>query len=142
MPDAILHLGGDPRRIERTIEEARRHPQAVVVISSEGPVNAADIAPERVIVDDIAYDTVGNFTDTWPIIRRLAARRVYVVTSNWHMPRAMAIATVAYFGRGVTPIACPWPNGDHQDPGNVLWDVMRTVQWRVTGRPTSRGYRP
>lgn len=150
MRDLILHLGGDWRRVQRTAIEARRRLSAPVLISGALPefdrvadfLMADGMPRERLIFDATAYDTVGNFTTTWPMVRRLGARRVYVVTSHWHMERAMAIAHAAYWGRGVTAVACPWHDGTaRRDRGNTQWDVMRTVQWRITGRPTSRDYK-
>ena len=148
MPDVILHLGGNPNRVERTITTALEHPEAAVIISSESgaawvgeQLVRAGVRLNRVIVDNAAYDTVGNLTTTWRMVRHLRARRVFVVTSDWHMPRAMAVARIAYWLRGVRPVACPWPDGNRRDPGNLRWDRWRTWVWRLTGRATSRGYR-
>lgn len=166
MSEIILHLGGNWRRIERTIQEAQRRPSAMVIVSTEGnrplmiqALERSGIDLNRVIFDDSAYDTVGNFTDTYAKVRRLGGRTVYVVTSDWHMPRAMAIAKAAYTPgwlysllhsltgiyafATIRSVACPWVDDpDRKDPGNTIWDVSRTIQWRRTGRPTSRDYRP
>jgi uncharacterized SAM-binding protein YcdF (DUF218 family) len=146
--EIVLHLGGNWRRIQRTIQQAKWCPNSMVVISSEGnqglireALAQARIRPERVVFDAAAYDTVGNFTDTYPLIRRLNGRTVYVVTSDWHMRRAMAIARVCYFGRGIRAVACPWPdNPSKKDLGGACWDLWRTLQWRLTGKPPLRGY--
>jgi uncharacterized SAM-binding protein YcdF (DUF218 family) len=149
MSDVILHLGGNWRRIERTALEAQKHPDALVLISTEGGkpqlldyLSAKNISRERILIDDVAYDTVGNFTDTYQLVQKHKAKKVYVVTDDWHMNRAMSIASVAYAFTGITPIACPWYSGAYrEDKGNTLWDVGRTLKWRIDGKPTSRNYK-
>lgn len=149
MRDVILHLGGNSRRIERTATEAKWNPGALVLISSEGDkpqildyLGTRGIHADRILIDDTAYDTVGNITDTFSIVKREGAKRVFIVTDDWHMRRAMAIAMVAYAFRGITPIACPYHSGVFaKDPGNVPWDVFRTLKWRIDGKPTERNYR-
>lgn len=148
MSNVILHLGGNWRRVERTAAEALRRPNATIVISSEGNksllteyLNSRNIAPSRVVFDDKAYDTVGNFTDTYKLIRQIGAQIVYVVTNDWHMKRSMAIANTAYAFTGIVPVACPWVDKPGVDRGNLCWDVSRTLKWRLDGRPTSRDYR-
>jgi hypothetical protein len=149
LSDVILHLGGNWHRVEQTAVEAKRRPMAHIVISSEGGkpqlmgyLKEQGIDAWRVTLDDKAYDTVGNFTDTFPLVRRLGGTRVFVVTSDWHMKRAMAIAAAAYAFSGIQAVACPWAdNPKRVDKGNLCWDVSRTVKWRLDGRPTSRDYR-
>ena len=144
----ILHLGGNPNRIQKTIEVAKEHPTATIIISSEGnhpfikdQLNKNNINLKRVIFDDSAYDTVGNFTDTYKLIKNLKANKVYIVTSNWHMERAVAIASIVYAFRGIEIIRCSWSDGDRKDPGNTNWDVMRTIKWRFLGIQPERDYR-
>ena len=72
----ILHLGGCVSRIEKTLELAAAHPDAVIVISSEGSIarvinrlEAAGVARDRYILDFKAWDTVTNFALTFDLIK-------------------------------------------------------------------------
>jgi uncharacterized SAM-binding protein YcdF (DUF218 family) len=143
MSTVILHLGGNIARLEKTAELAWQHPTAQVVISSELPrseiirqLQLLGVNLERCHLDFKAWDTVTNFTKTLPLLRTLRARRVLVVTDQFHMRRSMAIARAAYFLRGITPIACPYKSGDltlAEDDQLVQTDTFRAWFWRVTG---------
>ena len=148
MSKVILHLGGNPNRIYKTIEVDKDHPTAKIIISSEAnhlflkdQLSKNNIDLKRVIFDDAAYDTVGNFTDTWPTVKKLRATKVYIVTSNWHMERAIAIASIVYFLRGIEIIRCSWSDNDRPDPGSIKWNVMRTLKWRFLGIQPERDYK-
>lgn len=143
MTTAILHLGGDIRRLERTADLAWRHPSAKVVISSELPrlevirqLQLLGVSLDRCCLDYQAWDTVTNFTKTFPILRTIGASRVLVVTDLFHMRRAMAIARAVYFLRGITPAACPYMGGNlsrTETTELVLVDALRAWCWRTTG---------
>lgn len=142
MPDIILHLGGNPARITETIRQAKLHPTAVVIISSEDGIQAivdllkaAGIQQERVVLNPLTFDTPGNFTTTMKDVRRAGARKVYVVTDAFHMKRSMALANACYCGTGIQPIACPY-NGSpmYEEPaGWTVGGVAAVMLWRTTG---------
>lgn len=142
MADAILHLGGNIGRLEETIRQAKLHPTATVIISSEGAIQdvvnklqGAGIGRERVVLNPLAYDTPGNFTTTWGDVKRAGAKRVYVVTDQFHMQRSMALAKACYFGRGVEPVPCPLVGGPkYEEPqGWTVGGVAAVLLWRATG---------
>jgi hypothetical protein len=53
-------------------------------------------------LDFEAIDTLSNFTSTCADIERAGFRRVAVITSSWHMPRALSIAALLLPAYGVT----------------------------------------
>lgn len=143
MSIAILHLGGNIARLEKTAELAWLHPDAKVIISSELPrcevirhLQLLGVSLDRCCLDYKAWDTVTNFVKTLPILRIIRARRVLVVTDQFHMRRSMAIARAVYFLRGITPVACPYTGGSLsyvEDDQLVRTDTFRAWWWRITG---------
>ena len=140
--DAILHLGGNIKRLEETIRQAQLHPDAQIIISSEDSIQEAvnqlkwaGIQRERVVLNPLAYDTPGNFTTTYGDVRRAGARRVYVVTDQFHMKRSIALASACYCGTGIQPIPCPYLGSPlYEEPaGWTVGGVSAVMLWRATG---------
>lgn len=139
----ILELGGNPARLYRVIELARQYPDAKVIISSEGSpdhvvglLRGAGIPDDRFILDFKAWDTVTNFTHTLQLAKSYAPGIIYVVTDQFHMKRAMAIATAVYFLSGMRIIPSPYMGSephDPEDPKYVRDDRFRAWLWRLTG---------
>lgn len=141
----ILHLGGDPARAHETIVQALRHSAAWVVISSERQSGAvllalvaAGVPRARIALDFAAWDTASNFTTTRARIRSLLPARVIVVTGARHMPRAGAIARLAYAGTGIRVQEAPFTGEAPDAPDTETWwrtavDVVRTWIWARTG---------
>ena len=150
MRKLILHLGGGMDRANKCIELAKIHPDAMILVSSEGG-NSIEyyaergIDPNRVFLDNTAWDTVTNFTHTYRRIKKeFKVEKVLVVTHDFHMTRSMAIANAVYWMRGITPIACPSGGPDayasnpdvppYEEPGNIVSDdTIRAWVWRLTG---------
>ena len=139
--DVILELGGNIERMETALEMARLHPETILIVSSEGSpdavmgrVNNDQLSWQRVLLDYNAWDTVTNFTKTVDLVRSYRARRVYVVTDEFHMKRSMAIARGVYFLSGVELVPVPRPSAKKsEDPQLVRWDRFRAWLWRFTG---------
>ena len=138
----ILHLGGDWRRAEKAAEVALElGDEFVIVVSSEGNESGfrkiyedAGIPSEKVVVDETAWDTVTNFTHTRKLLSDLGASEIYVVTHDWHIPRAMGIANGVWFGRGVRLIPAPYIDGSSRDESRFAKaDKLRAWVWRLTG---------
>lgn len=142
--DVVLHLGGNPDRVNKTIEVALEHPDTKIIVSSEDNMQglvdkfkSAGISKDRVTFDPEALDTVGNFCYTYKSISDLGAKKVYVVTDKFHTKRAMIIAGIAYFGRGIDAIPCPYMGGDLnrvESFGTIWASATKTFLWRVTGK--------
>jgi uncharacterized SAM-binding protein YcdF (DUF218 family) len=140
--NVIIHLGGDPTRIYETIQTARNNPDALIIVSSEGnPVwvdqqlQAAGISRDRYVFDFNAWDTVTNFTETKRWVMQQRPRKLFVVTNEFHMPRAETIAHCVFWREGVRVIACPMADRAPRLESwqLVLGDVARALLWRLTG---------
>jgi hypothetical protein len=139
----ILHLGGNPARIETTIAYAIAYPSAPIIISSErepgrvlDALEAAMIPPRRVTFDFAAWDTVTNFTETLGLVLVHQPDDLVVVTGRRHMPRALDVGCAAYAGRGIRIVEAPHLGDEGDYPETELrrrWDVARTTVWRRIG---------
>ena len=150
MRKLILHLGGGMDRANKCIELAKIHPDAMILVSSEGgnPLEyytQHGVDPNRVFLDYTAWDTLTNFTHTLKRVKKeFRAEKVFVVTHTFHMKRSMAIANAVYWLRGITPIPCHAGGPDayrsnpdvppYEEPANyVSDDTIRAWVWRLTG---------
>lgn len=143
-PQAILVLGGDIyRRIPFVANFAQEHPELPLIVSDYPSVyeyssqvfREAGIAKTRIDYDFCATDTVTNFTCTVTEIAERDLRHLYLVTTDYHMRRAVAIATVVLGSRGivVTPVAIS-SNSQPESWWRVLRDSLRSVLWLATGK--------
>lgn len=140
-PQAILMLGGSPVRPRFTAQFAQRHPSLDIWVSSGLPpeqvcpiLRAANIPANRIHLDYQAVDTVTNFTSLVDDFKRLQIRHLYLITSDFHMPRAKAIATIVLGSQGIafTPVAIP----TDRPPESwffILLDTGRALLWLLTG---------
>jgi uncharacterized SAM-binding protein YcdF (DUF218 family) len=105
-------------RIMSTITLARRYPQARIVISggsgtlfgrrAEAPLIAVyltgfGLAAERLVVEDRSRTTAENAAFTRSLVEPKPGERWLLVTSAWHMPRAVGV-----FGKVGFPVT-PYP---------------------------------
>lgn len=146
-PDAILVLGGGTGREEAAAHLAAAHPPMEVWVSSGDRLpevahaifHRAGVSSERVYLDYRATDTVTNFTTLVPQLKQQGIRHLYVVTSDFHIPRARVIGTLVLGHNGIafTPLAVP---SDYPpEPWlKTLRDGGRSLLWIVTGRTGSR----
>jgi uncharacterized SAM-binding protein YcdF (DUF218 family) len=134
MTNIILELGGDPRRNETAARLAKEDPTALVVVSSDGPVGVAASyysgMESRVFWDFHAWDTVSNFTETYRWIKAKNPKKLFVVTSSYHMKRAMAIAGPVWFGRGVDIVPVEHPSPFQKDPQPLPY-MLQALLWRL-----------
>ena len=139
-PKVILILGGSSDRETFAAQLAQRQPNLDVWVSSGSP-HAADIfrnakiPASRLHFDHRATDTVTNFTTTVSDLKQCKIQHVYVLTSDYHMARASAIATIVLGSQGIafTPIAVPSTRSPESSL-RILRDVGRSVAWLMTGR--------
>ena len=78
-----------------------------------------------------------NFALTYDLIKnQIGAKRILVVTDQFHMPRSMIIATKIYFMTGVELEAHPYMGGNLARKESIphkLRDALRSLIWRFTG---------
>jgi uncharacterized SAM-binding protein YcdF (DUF218 family) len=150
-PQAIFVLGGNEQRIFYAAQLAQKRPNLDIWISDypylydyhKSILQQAGIAPERMYYDACATDTVTNFTCTVKDFIERDIARVYLVTSDYHMRRAIIIATLVFGSRGIAiaPISVP----SSQQQSESLWrgvrDGIRSLIWIFTGR-TGASFNP
>lgn len=144
-PQAILMIGGnDYDRPKIAAQLARSHPILDVWISdipqqfsiNQRFLQEAGISESRVHYDFCATDTVTNFTCTVKKFVEKDLHYLYLVTSDYHMTRARAIATLVFGSRGiaVTPVSVASKADYSESPLKILRDCIRSLVWIVTGR--------
>ena len=141
-PQAILALGGRSNREELAAQVAVVDPDLEVWVSSGSPprqaykiFRAAGIADQRVHLDYQATDTVTNFTTLVSVFKQRRIHHLYLITSDFHMPRARAIATLILGSQGITFTPITVLSEEPQEPSlSTVRDVGRSLLWIVTGR--------
>lgn len=135
--DSIIVLGaqvlptGEPSvqlrwRLDKAIECYEKNPCYIVVCGGQGsnePEPEGDVMrrelirdglPERhVISDPVSADTKQNIRNAWDILQKLGCEKPLIVTSDYHLPRAMAIAR----DNGLDPLGA----GSLCKPGLKFW---------------------
>ncbi len=147
LPQTILVLGGGPDREFFAAQFAQRYPQLDIWVSSgtahdyaQGIFRQVGIADDRVHLDRRATDTVTNFTTLVPDFKQRHIQHVYLITSDFHMLRAQAIATLVFGSQGiaVTPMPLASSPGRSESWARTLRDCGRSMLWLFTGRTGAR----
>lgn len=150
-PQAILVLGGAPKRENFAAEFARQHPEIPIWVSggspreyTEGVFADAGVDLTRLHVDRKAVDTVSNFTTLVDQFRSRGIHSVYLITSDYHMRRACVIGELVFGSRGIDLKPVPMPSDQTTEPFiKTLRDGARSVLWLTTGHTGSTlVYRP
>ncbi|AFY69769.1 protein of unknown function DUF218 [Thalassoporum mexicanum PCC 7367] len=144
-PQAILVLGGAPSREQFAAQFALDHPQLPIWVSSGSPVDYAEyvfqeagIPLDRVTLDYRAVDTVTNFTTLVDDFAANDITDVYVITSDYHMPRAKVIGKIVLGSQGIRMHPVEIPSKYNQELAVKSWrDGARSVFWTVTGTTLS-----
>jgi uncharacterized SAM-binding protein YcdF (DUF218 family) len=140
-PEAILTLGGDPKREEKAAQLAKYYSTLNIWIStgqepevSKQIFRSRGISEHRLHLDFRASDTVTNFTTLVHDIKKTDIQHVYLITSDFHMPRAKAIAVVVLGSQGITFTPVSVFSKRRQEPKvKILRDVLRSLLWMYTG---------
>jgi uncharacterized SAM-binding protein YcdF (DUF218 family) len=138
--DAFFVLGGSIQREVYVSKIASNYPQIPILISQGSPdgciVNIFQreaIAMDNIWLEKCANSTFGNFYYAIPIFRRWGVRKVKLITSPTHLPRARWMAQILLGSHGI------WVESDivkeQGIPGNrEYWlktgiDVTRSLLW-------------
>ena len=142
-PQRILVLGGDADRERVGLHLARRMNLPLVVSGGTNPEYAqwlmrdAGLTQERVQLDYRATDTLGNFTSLVDELQRDGVHHLLLVTSEDHLPRALAVGGIVAGSRGIrltgVPVNCE-PKCRDEGLGKRFGDGFRAAAWVVTGR--------
>ncbi|MGM3308944.1 YdcF family protein [Anabaena sp. WFMT] len=148
-PQATLTLGGGPEREKFTAQFAQNHPNLDIWISSGIlPAQAfaifeeMGISTERIHFDYRAVDTVTNFTTLVHDFQNRHIQHIYLITSDFHLPRAKTIATIVLGSQGITftPISIPSAQ-PRESIFHILRDSGRSLLWIMSGR-TGASFNP
>lgn len=141
-PQAILTLGGGGDREPFTAHFAKNYPDLQIWVSSGQTPDKAryifrsvGVPDTRVHIDRRAVDTVTNFTTLVADLKSQNLHHVYLITSDFHMKRAKAIAFLVLGSRGITFTPVAIPSSKPSEPwSRVLRDFSRALVWLFTGR--------
>jgi len=141
-PQAIFVLGGGREREQAAAKLAQAYPQLPIWISSGSPPNwtkpyfqEAGISLSRLHLNYCALDTVTNFTCLVNELKQHKIHHVYLLTSDFHLPRAQVIGFFVFSSRNIafTPIGIP--SRPRPEPWvDTLRDTFRSIIWVFTGR--------
>jgi len=140
-PQAFLTLGGGSQREELTAELAKYYPTLDIWISSgtdpkhaRATFQAAGILNSRLHLDYRATDTVTNFTTLVADFKARGFKHIYLITSDFHMPRAKTIATLVLGSQGIifTPVSVP-SDEPKESMFRIVRDGGRSLLWIVSG---------
>ncbi|MCC5656505.1 YdcF family protein [Nostoc sp. XA010] len=151
IPQAILVLGGASERMEFAARFWQSHTNVDIWVSDYAwnlDVNRRifqqfDVPNQRLHLDARATDTVTNFTTLVENFVRQKLQHIYLITSNYHMTRARAIAAIVLGSHGVavTPVEVPSQADKSETLVRVLRDCGRSILWVVTGK-TGASFNP
>jgi uncharacterized SAM-binding protein YcdF (DUF218 family) len=107
-PQAILTLGGGSQREIFTAQFAQSYPSLEIWVSSgilheeaRTIFRAYGIPESKVHLDRRAVDTVTNFTSLVADFKHQGIQHLFLITSDFHMPRAKAIAIIVLVAKAL-----------------------------------------
>ena len=145
-PQAILTLGGNPEREVLAAKLASQNSKLRVWVSSgsneqiaQRIFREAGIPQERYVLDYHATDTVSNFTSLIADFKQHQLKHVYLITSDYHMPRARTVGTIILGSQGIvfTPMEVR-TESDREPIVKTLRDIGRSILWIFSGHTGAR----
>ncbi|TVQ48125.1 MAG: YdcF family protein [Gloeocapsa sp. DLM2.Bin57] len=143
-PQAIVILGGDLQRFAEAITFTQIHPELDIWISCgerqcrgiQRFLDKIGFNQDQVYYDSCPTDTVTNFTCTLNILLNRNIRYVYLLTSDYHLSRSVAIAVIVFGSRGIAfqPISLPSTQSRQESWLVILRDFLRSLFWLFTGK--------
>jgi uncharacterized SAM-binding protein YcdF (DUF218 family) len=143
-PQAIFVLGGDSQRMEFAAKFWQSHTNLDIWVSdyqiyiepNRRFFQQLGVPNQHLHLDGRATDTVTNFTTLVKDFVAHKLQHVYLITSDYHMRRAQAIAIIVLGSRGiaVTPVGVPSPEDKSESLVRVLRDCGRSIVWIFSGR--------
>ncbi|WP_081431323.1 YdcF family protein [Moorena bouillonii] len=140
--DTFFVLGGSIRREIHVAELVKQHPDKRILISHGSPdpciwlIFQREMASsEQVWLEKCANSTFGNFFFSIPIFRRWGVRRVKLITSGTHLPRAQWMGKILLGAHGI------WVDtelvqqkgipGNLESPLKTGLDIARSLVWAL-----------
>lgn len=151
VPQAIFVLGGDDARMRFAAEFWRSHKNLAIWVSDYQSslesyrqiFQKFDIPEQQLHLDGRATDTVTNFTTLAEDFTNQKLQHIYLITSDYHLRRSRAIATIVLGSQGivVTPLAVPSSGYKSESLLRVLRDCGRSVLW-IFSKRTGASFNP
>lgn len=140
--DAILMLGGSIRREIYLADQVTQGLKLPILISQGSPdpcikilFERAAAALDQIWLETCAQSTFDNFRYGWPVLKDWQVRRVQVVTSATHLPRARWLAQIMLGSHGlwVDMVIVPEQGipGNQERSLKTALDVTRALGWAV-----------
>lgn len=139
-PQAILTLGGGHPREIFTAQFALSHPDLPIWVSSgtremkaREIFQSMGVSHRRVYIDRRATDTVTNFTTLVGDFKKQKIGHIYLITDDFHLPRAKAIAFIVLGSTGITytPVAIATDRLP-ESKSKIFRDAARACLWVFT----------
>jgi uncharacterized SAM-binding protein YcdF (DUF218 family) len=144
VPQAIFVLGGDFTRMEFAAKFAQSFNNLDIWISDVSSnleynrliFHKFGVVDQRLRLDGRATDTVTNFTTLTADFVGQKLQHIYLITSDYHMRRARAIATIVLGSQGiaVTPVPVLSQADKSESFMRLLRDCGRSLLWVFSGR--------
>jgi len=131
-------------RLDKALEVYRAHPQRIVVCGAQGkkePVTEAramydylvenGVPAEEIVMEDTSFNTRQNLNNARALLPE-GCERVLIVTSRYHLPRAMALAKDAGFdpsGVGSPIKLIYWPKNHFREA--LAWVKYWLQGWGI-----------
>jgi len=133
---------GPGQRVVAGIALAKRFPNAKLLFAGGGEPNPiaalarAGINPARILIESRSRNTAENATFASQLVRPKSDERWILVTSAYHMPRAMGSFRAAGFAVEAYPVdfLSDLPNGDQTGSARALREFMALLGYRLSGR--------
>ena len=145
VPQAIFVLNGDQRRIQFAAQLWQSHSHLDIWVSAVSNLEEqhygnifrqAGIPAGQIHFDRCATDTVTNFTCTVDDFLAKKLEHLYLITSDYHTPRARAIASLILGSHGIALTFLPVPSGGipSESRFRIFRDCIRSILWIVVRR--------
>jgi uncharacterized SAM-binding protein YcdF (DUF218 family) len=140
-PEAVLVLGGEPRREQFAAEFAKQHPGLPIWVSggsnpeyAEWIFQQSGVSQRLIHLDYDAVDTLTNFTTIVDKLRSQNIQSIYLITSDYHMRRAQFIGQVVLGSRGIQFQSVSIPSSKPAESiEKAVFDGLRAMLWVTTG---------
>jgi uncharacterized SAM-binding protein YcdF (DUF218 family) len=142
---AFFVLGGSIRREIYAAQLAKQYPQIPILISQGSQVPCTwlifernQVSKENVYLEKCAHNTFTNFVYSVPILKQWGIKKVKLITSATHLPRAVWMANILIGSQGI------WVELDLAQekgiPGNnehwlkTILDLTRSLIWAMVSQ--------
>ncbi len=140
--DVFLVLGGSINREIYVAQLAKQYPNTPILISqgSDDPCILLIFQREQTPLDNVwlekcAESTFGNFFFTSPILKTWHVKKVRLITSQTHLPRAKLLADIILGSQGIAVDLDLAPEtgvpGNDESTLKTTMDVTRSLFWAL-----------